>query len=181
MEKRSGQAALVQAAALLPPERQSRTKCLVVGSYRESKRYKGELEGLARRLGVGDMFHFVGATSDVAALLMLSDVYVSTYVEPMAAHISLLEAMSLGRPIIASNVGATPEYILDDESCRMYAPRNADELAKAMLWAMDIGKEKRANISARLASNIRLNFSRGLMPSKIGNIYDYVLENGKKA
>lgn len=180
MERASGQSTLVHAAALLPFERRHALKCLVVGSYRDAKRYKSELENLARKLGVGDMFHFVGAAADTAALLMLSDVYVSAYSEPMASQVSLLEAESLGRPIITSEIGAAPEYVLDDEGCRMFAPRDAAALTRALVWAMDLSKEKRAKISARLASNVRLNFSRGTIPAKIGNIYDYVLGSQKE-
>jgi glycosyltransferase involved in cell wall biosynthesis len=181
MERASGQATLVHAAALLPSERRHAAKCLVVGSYAGAKRYKAELENLARKLGVGDMFHFVGPASDIAALLMLSDVYVSAYAEPMASQVSLLEAESLGRPIITSDIGAAPEYVLDDEGCRIFEPRDAEALKDALVWAMDLSKEMRARISARLASNVRLNFSRGAIPAKIGNIYDYVLNGRKKS
>jgi glycosyltransferase involved in cell wall biosynthesis len=176
MRRASGHATLLQAAALLPPERRGAAKFLVVGSYKNSAGYKSELENMARRLCVGDLFHFVGAASDIAALLMLCDVYVSTYAEPVASETGLLEAESLGRPIIASDIGASPEYMLDEESCRAFAPRDAEGLRDALLWAMDLSKEKRAKISARLASNVRLNFSRSTVPAKIGNIYDYVLD-----
>ncbi|MDR2098573.1 MAG: glycosyltransferase [Rickettsiales bacterium] len=177
LEKAHGQAQLVAAIAKTPALK-NKVRCLIVGQGGESKRYRSELEFQAERMGVKDVVHVVmDANLDIPALLMLSDVYVATNTQPMASHINLLQAQSLGRPIIASNIGSTPEYILDDVSCRMYEPKNADDLAAAILWAMDLDEAKRADISHKLASNIRLNFSRGTLPAKIGNIYNYILES----
>lgn len=76
---------------------------------------KPELLALARRLGVDDRVHLVGAVDDVPrwlrdldALLMPSD-HEGT---PMV----LLEAMALGTPVMAHAVGGIPE-VLEDGAC----------------------------------------------------------------
>lgn len=176
MEKTRGQANIITAISKLPNEIKQKTRCLIIGSYKEHKRYKNELINLSQKLGVEGLIHIVGDCNDTPALLMLSDVYVATNIEPKASQITLLEAQSLGRPIIASNIGSTPEYILDNETCKTYDPKNIDELVNAILWSMEIDETKREEISKKLSANIRLNFSKNLLPQKIGNIYDYVLE-----
>ena len=176
MEKTRGQANIITAISKLPNEIKQKTRCLIIGSYKEHKRYKNELINLSQKLGVEGLIHIVGDCNDTPALLMLSDVYVATNIEPKASQITLLEAQSLGRPIIASNIGSTPEYILDNETCKTYDPKNIDELVNAILWSMEIDENKREEISKKLSANIRLNFSKNLLPQKIGNIYDYVLE-----
>ncbi len=175
LEKSKGQALLINAVAKLPPEIRNKIRCVVIGSFKEHKRYKSELEKLMRKLGVEDIVHLAGEANDTPALLMLSDVYIATNVEPKASLITLLEAESLGRPIIASNIGSTPEYILDNETCKMFNPNNIDELVDAIVWALKITEEERSEISQKLSTNVRLNFSKSVIPQRIVNIYNYVL------
>ncbi|MGN0929597.1 MAG: glycosyltransferase family 4 protein [Alphaproteobacteria bacterium] len=176
MEKTRGQANLITAISKLPNDVRQKIRCLIIGSYKEHKRYKNELTNMSQKLGVEGLIHIAGDCNDTPALLMLSDVYIATNIEPKASQIFLLEAQSIGRPIIASNIGSTPEYILDDDTCKTYDPKNIDELVNAILWSMEMSEEKREEISKKLSANVRLNFSKNLLPQKIGNIYDYVLE-----
>lgn len=177
LEKASGQANLITAISFLPANIRKKVRCLIVGPYKEHKNYKTELEELSNKLGISGIIHIVGDCNDTPALLMLSDVYVAPNIEAKASQITLLEAQSLGRPIIASNLGSNLEYILDDDSCKMYDNNNIQELVEAILWSMNISEEKRGEISHRLSVNIRLNFSKNILPQKIGDIYDYVLVN----
>ena len=175
LKKSRGQALLINAMAKLPVEIRNKMRCVIVGSFKEHKRYKNELENMAKKLGVEDIIHIAGETSDIPALLMLSDVYVATNIEPKASMVTMLEAESLGRPIIASNVGSTPEYILDDTTCRMFDPKNIDELVDAIVWSLKISEEERAGISQKLSTHVRLNFAKNTIPQKIVNIYKYTL------
>ena len=177
LEKTRGQANLITAISKLPDNIKRKVRCLVIGSYKEHKRYKNELVKLAQRLGVDGIVHIVGNCNDIPALLVLSDVYVTTNIEPKASQITLLEAQSLGRPIVASNIGSTPEYILDTETCKTYDPKNIDEFVNAILWSMEISEKQREEISKKLSANVRLNFSKNLIPQKIANIYEYVLKD----
>ena len=144
LKKSRGQALLINAMAKIPPEIRNKMRCVIVGSFNTHKRYKAELENMAKKLGVEDIIHIAGETSDIPALLMLSDVYIATNIEPKASMVTMLEAESLGRPIIASNVGATPEYILDDTTCKMFDPKNVDELVDAIVWSLKISEEERS-------------------------------------
>lgn len=175
LKKSRGQALLIYAMAKLPPEIRNKMRCVIVGSFKEHKRYKSELENLARKLGVEDIIHIAGETSDIPAFLMLSDVYIATNIEPKASMVTMLEAESLGRPIIASNVGSTPEYVFDDTTCKMFDPKNVDELVDAIVWSLKITEEERAEISQKLSTNVRLNFAKNTIPQKIVNIYKYTL------
>ena len=134
-----------------------------------------KFENLAIKLGVDDMIHIAGETSDIPALLMLSDVYVATNIEPKASMVTMLEAESLGRPIIASKVGSTPEYILDETTCKTFDPKNFNEFIDAIVWSLKITEEERAEISQKLSTHVRLNFAKNTIPQKIVNIYKYTL------
>ena len=57
----------------------------------------------------------------------------------------------------------------------MFNPNNIDELVDAIVWALKITEEERAEISQKLSTNVRLNFSKSVIPQRIVNIYNYVL------
>ncbi len=66
----------------------------------------------AAELHLQDCVHFLGNRSDVAQLLQASNVLVLSS-DNEAAPVSILEAMSSGLPVVASDVGSISEMILD--------------------------------------------------------------------
>jgi glycosyltransferase involved in cell wall biosynthesis len=76
------------------------------------------IEALAAELGVAHRVRFLGHSDDIAGLLRRSDVLA------LISHweglpYSILEAMSLGLPVIASDVGGVSEAVVDGESGRL--------------------------------------------------------------
>jgi glycosyltransferase involved in cell wall biosynthesis len=101
---------------------------LVVG---EGSR-RGELEAMARELGVADRVVFTGRRDDVPAVTAALDVAVlPSYRE--ALGLTVLEAMALSRPVVASNVGGIPEMIEDGVTGLLVPPRDAGALAAAII------------------------------------------------
>ncbi|HEX7951129.1 MAG TPA: glycosyltransferase [Candidatus Limnocylindrales bacterium] len=112
---------------------------LVVG---EGSR-RGELEAQAASLGLlgSDPAHpssalgrrvvFTGRRDDVPAVTAALDVAVlPSYRE--AQGLSILEAMALSRPVVASAVGGIPEVIEDGRSGLLVPPHDRDALARAI-------------------------------------------------
>jgi glycosyltransferase involved in cell wall biosynthesis len=96
------------------------------GSRREA------LEALARDLGIAHRVVFTGRRDDVPAVTAALDVAVlPSYRE--AQGLSILEALALSRPVVASNVGGIPEMITDGVNGLLVPPRDADALAAAIV------------------------------------------------
>ena len=75
---------------------------------------------------------FTGRRDDVPAVTAALDVAVlPSYRE--AQGLSILEAMALSRPVVASNVGGIPEMITDGETGLLVPPHDADALATALI------------------------------------------------
>ena len=74
-----------------------------------------ELESLARSLNISRYVHFLGARHDIPDLLAASDVFLLTS-DNEASPVSILEAMSCGLPVVASQVGSIDELIVDHET-----------------------------------------------------------------
>jgi glycosyltransferase involved in cell wall biosynthesis len=96
------------------------------GSRRES------LEAQARDLRIAHRVVFTGRRDDVPAVTAALDVAVlPSYRE--AQGLSILEAMALRRPVVASNVGGIPEMITDGVTGLLVPPHDADALAAAIV------------------------------------------------
>lgn len=114
---------------------------------------KGEeidsLRSMAIRLGIKERVHFIGFREDVPKLLSILDLYVqpSRY-EGMPN--TLLEAMAVGCPIVASAVDGINEMIEDGIDGLLVPPDDVDALEKAIqLVHQDYVEAKQRAISAR--------------------------------
>jgi glycosyltransferase involved in cell wall biosynthesis len=81
---------------------------------RDAPSYRNSLERRAEELGVRGKVLFTGMRSDVPAIMRMSDVVVLTSAEEALGRV-LLEALSLGKPIIGPAAGGPAEIIGADE------------------------------------------------------------------
>jgi glycosyltransferase involved in cell wall biosynthesis len=91
------------------------------------------LEALARGLGLGGRVSFAGRQLRVAPYIAAMDVAVLSSCDHEGCSNFLLEAMALGRPIVATAVGGTPELFQDDQPGLLVPPRSPQALAAAVL------------------------------------------------
>lgn len=90
------------------------------------------LRTLAGRLGVGDQVRFVGTERNVFDLLNASDVVVLPSIWSEDFPNVTLEAMALGKPVIASRLAGIPEQVIDGETGLLVEPGDPDTLAAAL-------------------------------------------------
>jgi len=90
------------------------------------------LEAQARELRIAHRVVFTGRRDDVPAVTAALDVAVlPSYRE--AQGLTILEAMALSRPVVASDVGGIPEMIEDGKTGLLVPPHDADALAAAIV------------------------------------------------
>lgn len=92
---------------------------------------RGALEAEARTLGIKNRVYFLGWRDDTAALMAAFDLFLAPSLWE-GFGLVLLEAMAQQTPIIASNVSAIPEIVLDGETGRLVPPRDPAALAAAL-------------------------------------------------
>jgi len=92
------------------------------------------LEKEARVLGVIERVYFANQRSnlEVKSLMAAGDVFVLNSSYEGFPHI-LLEAMSLGLPIVATGVGGTPEVVQEGQNGFLMFPKDTDGLAEILL------------------------------------------------
>lgn len=121
---------LEMAARILP--QMPRAKFLIIGDgpRRES------LEECAAMLGITESVRFLGTRSDVPRLLSTSDVFTLTS-HNEANPVSILEAMSVGKPVVATNVGSIKEAVAEDVTGYLVKPGDVDALTGRVLELLD--------------------------------------------
>ncbi|XXY23508.1 glycosyltransferase [Sorangium sp. So ce216] len=90
---------------------------------------RGELEQRARAAGLGDRMIFPGYRSDVPELVSSFDAYVLPSLWE-GLPLALLEALALGKPIVASRVGGVPEIIEHGVDGFLVPPKDPGALAE---------------------------------------------------
>jgi glycosyltransferase involved in cell wall biosynthesis len=109
-------------------QRQPAARLLIVGDGP----CRALLEQRAGELKLTENVRFLGSRNDVPALLAAMDIFVLTsHIE--ANPVSILEAMSVGRPVVATNVGSIHEAVRDGETGFLVPPGDADQLAARVL------------------------------------------------
>jgi glycosyltransferase involved in cell wall biosynthesis len=91
-----------------------------------------DLERSAAHLGLGDRFRFLGYRSDMPRVISAFDIYVLPSLWE-GLPLALLEAMAMGKPIVATEVGGNPEVVQDGVNGFIVPRRDAASLQDALI------------------------------------------------
>jgi glycosyltransferase involved in cell wall biosynthesis len=94
------------------------------------------LQTLAEHLNIQAHIRFLGERTDVLEILSGVDVYVQTSLYEGMSN-ALMEAMALGKPVIATAVGGTLELITDGQTGWFIAPENPAQLADKLGYVLN--------------------------------------------
>ncbi len=135
-------------------------------------------QSVARELGVlGDSScQFAGIRRDVPALLGAADVFV------MASRweglgLVFLEAMAAGLPVLATDVSAIPEVVLDGATGRLVKPDDAQAMAAAMVELAQ-SKSMREEFGRAGHARVLSHFGLDRMVDETLGVYGEVLAVG---
>jgi glycosyltransferase involved in cell wall biosynthesis len=105
------------------------------------------LQALAQTLGVSDRIYFAGARDkpETIALMQACDLFVLNSTYEGLPHV-ILEAMSLGLPVVATSVGGTPEIVRDGENGRLVSP-GATDVLQDILLKLAIAEDERCRLA----------------------------------
>jgi L-malate glycosyltransferase len=159
---------LVDAAALV-----ERTKPGVHWSLVGDGELRSGLEAQARRLGLASGVHFPGSRDDVADVLALADVFVLPSESEGFGRV-LVEAMAMGRPVVATTVGGIPDVVVDGATGLLVAPADPAALADAVRALLDDPARATA-LGAAGRARAESTFSLGAHVDAVERVYDEVL------
>lgn len=97
---------------------------------------QGAVRDLVHRLGLDGRVHFEGMVDDVAGYLLRTDLLVlTTHWEGLP--ISILEGLTFGLPVLATDVSGVREQVLDGVNGVLVPPRDEHAVARALARLMD--------------------------------------------
>jgi glycosyltransferase involved in cell wall biosynthesis len=109
---------------------------IVGGAHATEPHYAEELEAQARALGLTDVLTFAGFQSNVPEWVQAMDVFVhASNREPFG--IVVIEAMALGKPVIAGSAGGPAEIITDGVDGLLVRFGDDESLAAAIVRYLD--------------------------------------------
>lgn len=126
-------------------ERRPEVACVIAGEGS----LRGRLEQEIREAGAAGKCRLLGFRSDARALIAAGDLFVlPSRAEP--AGLVLLEAMALGRPVVAANAGGPRDIVVEGVSGQFFTPGRSDELCAVMLRLLaDPDHAKRLGVAGR--------------------------------
>lgn len=144
---------------------------LMGGCYPKDGAYAEALRIRAARSDLIGRVRFLGHVQDPVARMRTWTLAVSSSVEPEAAPLSVLEAMSVGVPVVATDHGGPPEMIGD--AGVLVPPRSADAMAAAIHDLLDHDELWRrcARAGPRIvASRFRLDRQVDILLDTVGTV-----------
>ena len=109
------------------------TVALIVGGvHRAGEDYAAELHAFVERHGLERNVRFTGPRDDVPDLMNAMDVVVHSSVRAEPFGRVILEAMALGRAVIATRAGGVPEFVRDGRDGRLVEPGDVGDMAGAL-------------------------------------------------
>ena len=132
-------------------------QAIILGSDQGRKVYSKKLINLVERYNLNKKVKFIQHCKEMPLAYSLSDVVVSASIEPEAFGRVSVEAQSMTKPIIASNIGGSKETIINKKTGFLYKFDDPRELAKCLNTVIQLsqdelklmGNEGRKNISRK--------------------------------
>ena len=117
-------------------------QAILLGSDQGRKVYFKKLMSLVERYNLTKKIHFIQHCKEMPLAYSLADVVVSASVEPEAFGRVAVESQSMGKPIVASNIGGSKETILNKKTGFLYKHDDPRELAKSLNTVIQLNHEE---------------------------------------
>ena len=130
---------------------------VVLGSDQGRELYKKKLIRLSEQHRMSKQIRFIDHCKNMALAYKISDIIVSASNEPEAFGRVSVEAQSMGKVILASNIGGSKETVINEKTGFLFESNNAKSLSKLILRVHNmeetslkkIGTEGRKNVTER--------------------------------
>ena len=167
LDEQKGHVYLLEALAKLQAVRPAR--CVLIGDGP----LRGTLQAMIQRLGLDEAVRIVGEVSDIPAWLSALDIFVLPSLWEGLPN-ALLEAMSIGLPVVASQVDGVLEVVAHNVSGLLCPAKDSQGLFVA-IQDMMADPALRQNLGAGAKAVIATNFRLADMIQKYEAVYQRVL------
>lgn len=138
ISREKGQMVAVEAMKLLGPRAEEFHLWIAGGPIEESVNpFAGELKGAIERYGLNQAISLLGQIENIATIAPFAWAALQLRITPEPCAMWVLEALSFGLPIVATNNGGTPELVRHEIEGLLIRPDDPQTLADAILRLAD--------------------------------------------
>lgn len=150
--------------------------CLLIGDVEENPSYTKKLHDRIRLVGLSDHISLVGHCDDMPAALMLADLVVSaSSTQPEAFGKVAIEAMAMGKPVIATAHGGSLETVVENKTGWLVPPLDPAAMCGAIEEALQ-DNEKSKEFGEFGKERVLAHFTAKKMCEKTLALYEDIHE-----
>ncbi len=150
-------------------------QAILVGDVKENPSLVNELNELIKVNQLQDRISFVGHCTDMPAGLMVADIVISaSSSEPEAFGRTTVEAMAMGKPVIATAHGGSLETVINEETGWLVMPSDPEEMGRKIDEALG-DLENLRQFGTRGKERVRKHFTTKSMCEKTTLLYQELL------
>ena len=132
---------------------------VILGSDQGRELYKKKLIRMSEQYRLSKQIRFIDHCKDMALAYKVSDIVISASVEPEAFGRVAVEAQSMEKPIIASNIGGSNETIIDEKTGFLFEAGNAKSLSDKILKILNLDETSLKSFGIEGRKNIIQKFN----------------------
>ena len=132
---------------------------VILGSDQGRDIYTKKIKRLAEQYRLTSQLKFIEHCKNMPLAYKISDIVVSASVEPEAFGRVAVEAQSMEKPIIASDIGGSNETIIDNVSGFLFQSGNAEALSKKIVEVLQLDESRLKSIGIEGRKNIIKKFN----------------------
>ena len=132
---------------------------VILGSDQGRKIFKKKLIRLVEQYRLNNEVLFVEHLELMPIAYEISDVVVSTSVEPEAFGRVSVEAQAMEKPILASNIGGSNETIINEKTGFLFEAGNSKNLSEKLGEILNLSEVTRNGIGAEGRKNVKVKFN----------------------
>lgn len=134
--------------------------------------FRKELESHVRRLGLEHAVEFLGPVGqdEIPGLLTAASVFcLPSFSE--GVPVSLMEAMAVGTPVVATAINGIPELVIDGVTGRLVPASRPDRLAEA-LWSSCTIDESLARMLLAARAHVEANYDARRNAAQLAGVFE---------
>ena len=132
---------------------------VILGSDQGRDLYKKKLIRLCEQYRMTKQIRFIDHCKDMALAYKVSDIIVSASIEPEAFGRVIVEAQSMEKPVIASNIGGSKETVVDEKTGFLFESGNPKSLSQKILKTISMDEMSLKSIGIEGRKNIIQKFN----------------------
>ncbi len=132
---------------------------VILGSDQGRDLFKKKLIRLSEQFRMTKQIKFIDHCKDMALAYKVSNIVISSSIEPEAFGRVAVEAQSMEKVIIASNIGGSKETVIDQKTGYLFETGNAKSLCNVILKVLNLDETTLKKISVEGRKNVVNKFN----------------------